>query len=89
MGVKTGCRPRDDVLEGELNDAIFAASFGRLIRDEGPAVYREPTLFFRNAFPTDALCALCRRGFRAAREFGGSWPVLAVIDGSGAARRMR
>jgi hypothetical protein len=40
MGVKTGCTPRSDVLQGELNDAIFAASFGQLIRDEGPAVYR-------------------------------------------------
>jgi hypothetical protein len=63
MGVKTGCKPRDDVLQGELNDAIFAASFGRLIRNEGPAVYREPALFFRNTFPTDALRGLCQRVF--------------------------
>ncbi len=63
MGVKTGCTPRGDVLQGELNDAIFAASFGRLIRNEGPAVYREPALFFRNTFPTDALCGLCQRVF--------------------------
>ena len=34
MGVKAGCTPRDDVLQGELNDAIFAASFGRLIRSK-------------------------------------------------------
>ena len=63
MGVKAGCTPRSDVLEGELNDAIFAASFGRLIRDDGPAVYREPGLFFRNTFPTEALCGLCQRVF--------------------------
>jgi predicted AAA+ superfamily ATPase len=68
MGVKAGCTPRDDVLQGELNDAIFAASFGRLIRDEGPAVYREPALFFRNTFPTDALCSFCQRVFGPARE---------------------
>ncbi len=37
MAVKAGCTPRSDVLEGELNDAIFAASFGRLVRNEGPA----------------------------------------------------
>ena len=60
--------PRDDVLQGELNDAIFAASFGRLILDEGPAVYREPALFFRNTFPTDALCSFCQRVFGPARE---------------------
>lgn len=63
MGIKTGCTPRGDVLQGELNDAIFAASFGRLIRSEGPAVYREPALFFRNTYPTDALRGLCQRVF--------------------------
>ena len=44
MGVKAGCTPRGEVLEGELNDALFAANFGRLIRNEGPPVYREPAL---------------------------------------------
>ena len=68
MGVIAGCTPRDDVLQGELNDAIFAASFGRLIRDEGPAINREPALFFRNTFPTDALCSFCQRVFGPARE---------------------
>jgi hypothetical protein len=63
MGVKTGCTPRSEVLEGELNDALFAASFGRLIRNDGPPVYREPALFFRNTFPTEALCSLCQRVF--------------------------
>jgi predicted AAA+ superfamily ATPase len=63
MSVKAGCTPRSDVLQGELNDAIFAASFGRLIRNEGPTVYREPALFFRNTFPTDALGGLCQRVF--------------------------
>jgi hypothetical protein len=63
MGVKAGCTPRSDVLEGELNDALFAANFGRLIRNEGPPVYREPALFFRNTFPTEALCSLCQRVF--------------------------
>ena len=63
MGVKVGCTPRGEVLQGELNDALFAANFGRLIRNEGPPVYREPALFFRNTFPTDALCSLCQRVF--------------------------
>jgi hypothetical protein len=63
MGLKAGCTPRSEVLEGELNDALFAANFGRLIRSEGPPVYREPGLFFRNTFPTDALCSLCKRVF--------------------------
>jgi hypothetical protein len=38
MGVKEGSKPRDDVLQGELDDAIFAASFGKLIRNDGPLI---------------------------------------------------
>jgi hypothetical protein len=63
MGVKSGCKPRSDVLQGELVDAIFAASFGQLIRGEGPGVYRDPAQFFQNTFPTDALRSLCQRVF--------------------------
>ncbi len=55
MGVKTGCEPREDVRHGELDDAIFAASFGKLIRNEGPAIYRDPKQFFQNTYPTGAL----------------------------------
>jgi predicted AAA+ superfamily ATPase len=60
MGVKAGCTPRDDVLQGELDDAIFAASFDKLIRGEGATIYREPAQFFRNTHPTAALSKLCR-----------------------------
>ncbi|WP_287359318.1 DUF499 domain-containing protein [Mesorhizobium sp.] len=63
MGVKSGSRPRSDVLHGELDDAIFAASFGKLIRDEGPDIYRNPDRFFQNTHPTAALSRLCRDVF--------------------------
>lgn len=63
MVVKCGCKPRDDVLQGELTDAIFAASFGQLVRNQGPAVYRNPAQFFQNTFPADALRSLCQRVF--------------------------
>ena len=63
MGVKAGCTPRDDVLHGELDDAIFAASFGKLVRNEGPDIYREPDQFFRNTHPTASLSKLCRDTF--------------------------
>jgi len=51
MGVKAGCKPRGDVLQGELDDAIFAASFDKLTRGEGPLVYRDPALFFQYTHP--------------------------------------
>ena len=58
MGVKAGCKPRGDVLQGELDDAIFAASFDKLTRGEGPLIYRDPALFFQNTHPTAALSKL-------------------------------
>jgi hypothetical protein len=63
MVLKTECTPRGGVLESELNGALYTANFGRLIRDDEQAVYREPGLFFRNTFPMDALRSLCQRIF--------------------------
>ena len=84
MAVKTGCKPRNDLLKGELTDAIFAASFGQLVRKQGPEVYRDPAHFFQNTFPADALRGLCQlvfgpladptepgRFFRGSTGFGG------------------
>ncbi len=39
MGVLTGCKPRKEVLKGDLDDAIFAADFGNLIEGKAPKVY--------------------------------------------------
>ena len=53
--VRDACRPRPEVLEGELDDAIFAADFGHVVDGSGPDVYKQPDIFFRNTFPTEAL----------------------------------
>jgi hypothetical protein len=42
MGVLTGCKPRQEVLKGDLDDAIFAADFGHLISGKAPNVYGDP-----------------------------------------------
>ena len=47
MGVLTSCKPRKEVLKGDLDDAIFAADFGDLIGGTAPPVYRDPKLFFQ------------------------------------------
>ena len=31
MGVLKSCKPRKEVLQGDLDDAVFAADFGNLI----------------------------------------------------------
>ena len=83
MGVKAGCTPRDDVLQGELDDAIFAASFDKLIRREGPAIYREPVQFFRNTHPTAALSKLCRDVFQRLASTDECGAVLRLSTGFG------
>jgi len=52
MGVLTGCKPSEEVLRGDLNDAIFAADFGEVIAGNAPDVYGDAELFFRNTHPT-------------------------------------
>lgn len=55
MGVLTGCKPRPEVLKGDLDDAIFAADFYHVITGEAPPVYGNPALFFRNTHPAERL----------------------------------
>ncbi|MEW6073149.1 MAG: DUF499 domain-containing protein [Planctomycetota bacterium] len=53
MAISTACKPRKEVLKGDLDDAIFAADFGDLIAvpSKAPPVYRDPAAFFQNTHP--------------------------------------
>ena len=64
-GVLGACKPRKEVLEGELDDAIFAADFGQLIDGGAPKVYGQAETFFRNTEPTPDLKAVCTAVFKA------------------------
>lgn len=55
MGVLKGCKPREEVLKGDLQDAIFAAHFGDVITGSAPKVYKDAGIFFRNTYPTKRL----------------------------------
>ncbi|PZW41844.1 putative AAA+ superfamily ATPase [Humitalea rosea] len=83
MGVKGGSKPRDDVLQGELDDAIFAASFGKLIRNDGPLIYRDPDQFFKNTHPTAALSKLCRDVFGRLASTTEAGAILRLSTGFG------
>jgi predicted AAA+ superfamily ATPase len=83
MGVKDGSKPREDVRQGELDDAIFAASFGKLIRDEGPDIYRKADRFFQNTHPTAALSKLCRDVFGRLASTAEGGAVLRLSTGFG------
>ncbi len=61
--VRDFCVPREDVLRGEINDAIFAADFGDLVSDGAP-VYRNPATFFANTHPARELKNIVNKVFR-------------------------
>ncbi len=53
--VLEACKPRPEVLKGDLDDAIFAADFGDLISGKAPGVYKEAATFFQNTHPARQL----------------------------------
>ncbi len=63
MGVLTGCKPRREVLKGDLDDAIFAADFGDLIERKAPKVYGDTKTFFQNTHPAKQLCKVIEAVF--------------------------
>lgn len=63
MGVLAACKPRKEVLKGDLNDAIFAADFGELIDGTAPPVYKDAKIFFQNTHPAKPLCSVARKVF--------------------------
>ncbi|MDW8342640.1 MAG: hypothetical protein RMK73_14250 [Geminicoccaceae bacterium] len=64
------CRPRPDVLSGQLEDARLAADLAQVLAGTAPPVYADPARFFANTYPTRGLRDLLRH-------------VLAVLSGSG------
>jgi hypothetical protein len=50
--------PRQDVLEGILSDAIFAASLDEVVAGTAPAVYGDPVTFFTGTHPSAGLRTL-------------------------------
>lgn len=63
MGVFDGCKPRQEVLKSDLDDAIFAADFGHLIDGKAPAVYGNAAEFFQNTHPAKQLCRVVQAVF--------------------------
>jgi hypothetical protein len=82
-GVLKTCKPRKEVLEGELDDAIFAADFGQLIDGSGPKVYKDAQTFFRNTEPTPDLKAVCATVFRALADKKETGQLIRLSTGFG------
>ncbi len=85
MGVLTGSTPRQEVLKGDLDDAIFAADFGDLIADKAPKVYGEALTFFQNTPPAKQRCKVVQAVFDrvATAKEGGATIRLSTGFGGG------
>lgn len=83
MGVLTGCTPRDEVLQGDLQDAIFAADFGELIAGTAHEVYRHPETFFRNTHPAAQLQTIVKAVFGRLANPAESGALLRLSTGFG------
>ncbi len=83
QGIFAACKPRKEVLEGELDDAIFAADFGHLIAGTAPKVYNDAATFIRNTEPTPDLKAICATVFRALAEKKEGGQLLRLSTGFG------
>jgi hypothetical protein len=66
------CEPREDVLNGTIADADFAADLAKVIRGIASDDYQKPDRFFSNTYPTEGLKNLLRN-------------VLARLTGEGSA----
>ena len=71
------CILRDDVRQGTLDLADFAADIYAVRTGDAPNVYRVPTLFFDRTYPTDNLKTLARDVLKRLTGQGGK-PVITV-----------
>lgn len=83
QGVLGSCRPRKEVLEGELDDAIFAADFGQVIDGSAPKVYGHAETFFRNTEPTPDLKAVCTAVFKGLADRKEAGQLIRLSTGFG------
>ena len=83
MGVVQNCKPRKEVLQGDLQDAIFAADFGYVVEGVAPAVYQDAAEFFRNTHPAAALCEVTRLIFERLSKSGEAGLTLRLSTGFG------
>ncbi|MCS7027111.1 MAG: DUF499 domain-containing protein [Bryobacteraceae bacterium] len=63
MNVMQACKPRKEVLQDKIDDAIFAADFGDLIAGTAPEVYADAKKFFEHTHPAHELRRLIQAIF--------------------------
>lgn len=82
------CRPRAEVLAGELSDSVFAADLWDVVSRNPHAHedYRNPVRFFAGTYPTDNLKFLVREVAERLAGVGGGTPVYLLETGFGSGK---
>lgn len=52
------CTPREDILQGTLTEADYAADLAQVLKGTAPREYQDPAVFFSTTHPTRGLCNL-------------------------------
>ena len=76
------CRPRTDVLEGNIAEADFAADLAQVIVGKGNNEYLDPARFFANTYPTRGLKNLLANVCRRLTGAGGEVAAIFRLDTS-------
>lgn len=77
------CRPRPEILAGELPDAIFATDLWDFITGKAHDDYRDPVRFFSGTHPTENLKLLVKDVTERLAGVEGSTPVFRLETGFG------
>lgn len=49
------CAPREDILQGALTEADYAADLAQVLKGTAPKEYQDPAIFFSTTHPTRGL----------------------------------
>ena len=79
----TQCRPRPEILAGELPDSIFAADLWDVITGKAHEDYRNPERFFSGTHPTENLKLLVKDVTERLAGVEGGAPVFRLETGFG------
>ena len=80
------CKPRKEVLQGDLDDAVFAADFGNLINRKAPRVYGNAKTFFQNTHPANQLCKVVETVFERLADAKESGATIRLSTGFGGSK---
>ena len=75
--------PRSDILEGELQDGIFAADFADVAANRAPAAYQNAATFFHNTHPSKPLKQVVNTVFRVLNDPNRTGGVVRLSTGFG------